>query len=210
MPLATVAIVVIFWQDFRLTYKWALKLGDSCLCTTSNASVQHPKPGGIKSGSQTAKGTDSDNCSSCSNGTPQSCSSARSIDGAGSFSSGGSISRHSSIDPRQMSSAADISLLGCLRGLCLAILTSCMVAVYIYDLVVSPLSHAVAALGSGWGPWGVWCLALLQPGWSTAVVMAAAAVLYVWRTFENPTPARVPPALDLAPYYSQEVLPGMS
>ena len=93
--------------------------------------------------------------------------------------------RHRSIDCNQMSPAADISLVRCLRGLCLAILTGCMVAVYVYDLVLRPLGHAVAAWGSGWGSLGVWCLAFVQPGWSTtAAVVAAAAVLYVWRSFE--------------------------
>ena len=92
--------------------------------------------------------------------------------------------RHSSSDRQQKSPAADSSL-RCLQGLCLGILVSCMVAMYVYDLVLRPLGHAVAAWGSGWGSWGVWCLAFVQPGWfTTAAVMAAAALLYVWRSFE--------------------------
>lgn len=54
--------------------------------------------------------------------------------------------RHSSVDRKQMSTAADSSLLRCLRGVCLGILTSCMAAVYVYDLVLRPLGHAVVAL----------------------------------------------------------------
>jgi hypothetical protein len=94
--------------------------------------------------------------------------------------------RHNISDRQQMSLAADISLLRCMRGMCLAILISCMVAIYVYDLVLRPLGHAVAAWASGWGSWGVWgCLVVVQPGWfTTAAVMAAAAVLYVWRSFE--------------------------
>ena len=60
-----------------------------------------------------------------------------------------------------------------------------MAAIYVYHLVLRPLGHAVGAWGSGWGSSGVWCLAVVQPGWSTtAAVMAAVAVLYVWRSFE--------------------------
>jgi len=92
--------------------------------------------------------------------------------------------RHSSSGRQQMSTAANISLVRFLRGLCLGILVSCMAAFYVYDLVLRPLGHAVAAWGSGWGSWEVWCLALLQPGWSITAVMAAVAVLYVWRSFE--------------------------
>ena len=93
--------------------------------------------------------------------------------------------RHSSSERQQMSPAADISLVRCLRGLCLAILVSCMAAAYAHNIVQRPLGHALAAWGSGWGSWGLWCLAAVQPGWSTsAAVMAAAAVLYLWRSLE--------------------------
>ncbi|DBA99443.1 TPA: hypothetical protein ACH3X3_012037 [Trebouxia sp. C0006] len=103
MPVVIVAVVVIFWQDLRLTYKWALKLGRSCVCINSDASAQRPKPGGTKPGGS-AEGTANDSCSNCSDGSVQSCSNG----GIGSFSSSGSSSRHNISDRQQMSLAAEV------------------------------------------------------------------------------------------------------